>query len=335
MDLGGCRFHLMLKKILLYCLSGIYYSKFAAIILSYPQTETWEFRNFFFIQRKAARIKFLETVKGSSPFDRYILTNAFDFKSERNKMDAYNAREVADAKKFFEQNGSLIFDGNHKELEQQFAVLEHTIYRKNIEYIRMTGTSYFSFWHFRSNAQYSGLTIDSILSVFDNTFPEYFKKSIEGNAFRQLLVAKLNTQKGITAPDFISKDIKGRRIALAAFKNKKYVLLNFWATWCVPCIKEMPLLSGLKEKFSPDLEIISIAYPTSIAEVKNMIAKQKMHWVNIYNDIKLINSYGGMGAIPRLFLIDTSGKIIYDSHKDNDPDLKLLSGLLEKSIGSK
>lgn len=60
-----------------------------------------------------------------------------------------------------------------------------------------------------------------------------------------------------------------------------------------------------------------------------------MNWINIYNDTELINSYGGIGAIPKFYLIDKSGIIIYDNQKDNDADLKILINILEENIISK
>ena len=97
----------------------------------------------------------------------------------------------------------------------------------------------------------------------------------------------------------------------------------------------MPFLSSLREKYSEQLEVISIAYPTNISLVKDQIDKQKMTWTNIYNDITLINSYGGMGAIPKLILIDKSGKIVYHNQKDNDVDLKILVNILEQNLVEK
>ena len=101
------------------------------------------------------------------------------------------------------------------------------------------------------------------------------------------------------------------------------------------CIQAMPFLNSLREKYSEQLEIISIAYPTNISLVKDQITKQKMNWTNIYNDISLINSYGGMGAIPKLILIDKSGKIVYDNREDNDGDLKILVTVLEQNLVAK
>lgn len=318
-------------------LSGFYYSKYAAVNLNYPQSDSTSFRAFFFFDEKPGKIKFLIFAKDSSPFNHYVLNNAYDFKSERDRMDAFSTAEVAEAKKFLERHGNMneIFDGKHKDLEEEFTRLTNNAYKKGIEYIKKTGNSYFSFWYFRSNVHFSGLPTDSILSIFDSTFPGSIKNSTEGHAFRQVLVGKLETQKGNAAAQFTTRDMNGNTVPLSSFKNKKYVLLDFWATWCGPCIKKMPLLGQLRERFSKDLEIISIAYPTTISETKKVIAKQKMSWINIYNDTKLINSYGGMGGIPRLFLIDKTGKIIYDNRKDNDVDLKILVDILEENIKHK
>ena len=316
-------------------LSDFYYSRYAAVIISLPNPESFEYRNLFFLDERPAKIKFLPAAKDSSPLDHYVLTNAYDFKTERDKMKSYDSSAVAEAKKFYEKYKQVVFDGNHKDLQEQFAILDHNVYIKDIEYIKKTGNLYFSFWYFRSNAHYSGLPVDSILSIFDNTFPVSFKKSTEGHAYRQLLLGKLETKKGNFASQFSTTDINGSIVTLSSFKNKKYVLLDFWATWCVPCIKAMPVLSNLHEKFSEELEIISIAYPTNITQVTDVITKQSMKWINIYNDKSLINSYGGMVAIPKLLLIDKSGKIVYDNQEDNDADLKILINLLEQNLVAK
>jgi len=316
-------------------LSDFYYSQYAAIVISLPKSANGVHHNFFFVDEKHAKITFLPAVKDSSPLDQYVLTNAYDFKSERDKLETYAAAEMAEVKTYFEKHEKEIFDGNHKDLQDKFFEMDSRTYLKVIEYIKKTGNSYFSFWYFRSNAHFSGLPIDSILSIFDNTFPTSFKNATEGRAYRQLIVGKLETQKGNTAAQFSTRDINGNVVTLSSFKNKKYVLLDFWATWCVPCIQAMPFLGSLREKYSGELEIISIAYPTSISLVKDQIAKQKMNWTTVYNDINLINSYGGMGAIPKLILIDKSGKIVYHNQKDNDVDLTILVKLLEQNLVTK
>ena len=110
-------------------------------------------------------------------------------------METFAAAEMSEVKAYFEKHEKEIFDGDHKDLQDQFFEMDRRIYIKIIEYIRKTGNSYFSLWYFRSKAHYSGLAIDSLLYIFDNTFPISFKKSIEGHAYRQLLLGKLETKK--------------------------------------------------------------------------------------------------------------------------------------------
>jgi len=68
-------------------LSDFYYSRYAAIVISLPKSANGVHHNFFFVDEKHAKITFLPVVKDSSPLDRYVLTNAYDFRSERDKME--------------------------------------------------------------------------------------------------------------------------------------------------------------------------------------------------------------------------------------------------------
>jgi thiol-disulfide isomerase/thioredoxin len=106
--------------------------------------------------------------------------------------------------------------------------------------------------------------------------------------------------------------------------GKKYILLTFWAPWCVPCIKEIPALKEIHEKYSAqDLEIISVSYDTDYKNYLKVIKKQEMGWTNIFNDVDLITAYGGSQPIPRTYLIDKSGKIIYEGNIDDTADVQL------------
>ena len=74
---------------------------------------------------------------------------------------------------------------------------------------------------------------------------------------------------------------------------------------------------------SKDFKIISISYDSDYKNYLKVIKKQNMVWVNIFNDVDLINSYGGSQPIPRTYLIDKFGKIIYEGNIDDKADLQL------------
>lgn len=86
----------------------------------------------------------------------------------------------------------------------------------------------------------------------------------------------------------------------------------------------MPALKEIYNDYSKKgLAVISIAYPSTYEAFEKDIKKHQMNWINIYNDLDFINSYGGNQAIPRVYLIDKTGKIIYDRQEASD-DTRLI-----------
>lgn len=74
------------------------------------------------------------------------------------------------------------------------------------------------------------------------------------------------------------KDVNGRTLRLADYKGK-VLLVNFWATWCVPCRAEVPDLIKLQRKYGTDLQIIGITYPPEeLSEVREYVEKAKVNY---------------------------------------------------------
>jgi len=120
----------------------------------------------------------------------------------------------------------------------------------------------------------------------------------------------------MTAPAFTKNDINGLSISLADYKGKKYVLLDFWATWCGPCKAFTPHLNEIYAKYAPKgLEVISISHDRNAAEWIAGVKEEKMDkWRNIYTGFdktqnEIARQYG-IEAIPTVILIDMDGKIV-------------------------
>jgi peroxiredoxin len=121
--------------------------------------------------------------------------------------------------------------------------------------------------------------------------------------------------KGKTAaPEFDATDMKERRFKLSDYRGK-YVLLDFWTTWCGPCIGEIPYLKEAHERFKDrrDFAIISLSLDKSINEPREFLKKNELPWVQGYlgdwSKTKVAEQYGVQG-IPALFLVGPDGKII-------------------------
>jgi thiol-disulfide isomerase/thioredoxin len=126
---------------------------------------------------------------------------------------------------------------------------------------------------------------------------------------------KADIKKGQTAaPDFEATDMAGEKFKLSDFHGK-YVLLDFWATWCGPCIGEFPYLKQVHDKFKDrkDFVMTSLSLDKTINEPREFLKKNELPWRQGYlgewSQTKVPEQYGVQG-IPAIFLVSPEGKII-------------------------
>jgi cytochrome c biogenesis protein CcmG/thiol:disulfide interchange protein DsbE len=112
------------------------------------------------------------------------------------------------------------------------------------------------------------------------------------------------------APALQGQDILGKPVNKDNWAGK-VVIVNFWATWCPPCREEIPELLELKKEFKDRLEIVGISEDDDPPESVVRFAKQKgMNYPIVMATQELIDSYGGVAALPTSFLIDTQGRVV-------------------------
>lgn len=123
---------------------------------------------------------------------------------------------------------------------------------------------------------------------------------------------------GDLAPDFTETGINNEQVSLSSYRGKHYVLLDFWASWCGPCLAMLPKVKELYAKYhSKGLEVIGINMDYTPEKWKKAVAKESVtQWNNIFptkiefsNEYPLISKYG-VTTIPALFLIDKNGKLV-------------------------
>ncbi len=127
------------------------------------------------------------------------------------------------------------------------------------------------------------------------------------------LLVSLKLKAGAEFPDFSVNDITGKSLSLDQFKNK-VVLIDFWATWCPPCVEEMPnIVETYKKYHDMGFEIIGISLDQNEKRFLRFIEDNDMTWRQFYDgnggNNELARRYS-IDSIPSTFLLDANGKII-------------------------
>lgn len=114
-----------------------------------------------------------------------------------------------------------------------------------------------------------------------------------------------------TAPNFSRVDLEHRRVDLASYRGK-VVVLNFWATWCAPCITELPRFVAWQQRYGrAGLQIIGVSMDDEEPPVRAAYKKYGLNYPVVLGDEKLGELYGDILGLPVTFVIDRSGKIRY------------------------
>jgi len=111
------------------------------------------------------------------------------------------------------------------------------------------------------------------------------------------------------ATDFTLKNLDGKEISLSDFKGK-VIMLDFWATWCPPCVKAVPELITLHEKYKAEgFEVIGISMDHSVGDARSFVKDKNVPYTVLMSSSKVEKQYGVIN-IPVTFLIDRSGKVV-------------------------
>jgi thiol-disulfide isomerase/thioredoxin len=112
------------------------------------------------------------------------------------------------------------------------------------------------------------------------------------------------------APEFKLKDLAGKDVTLEAARGK-VVLLNFWATWCGPCREEIPELVVLQNRYKDRLQIIGLVVDDDDEkEIHKVIDSEGINYPVALADSETRFAYGGIAALPTVFVINTEGRVV-------------------------
>ncbi len=183
------------------------------------------------------------------------------------------------------------------------------------EFYNKYPTSYTTAYYLRFDVR--NLTTDS-LKMFYDRFPAKLKQSSYGKTIAAELEKRKIGVPGTMANDFAATEVNGEKISLADYRGK-YVLLDFWASWCLPCRKESPHLKELYAKYKPKgFEVIGIASDDGHEDKwRDAIMQDQVGiWKHVLNGFDRTENKKGIGdsfnisELPTQILIDPNGTII-------------------------
>lgn len=186
--------------------------------------------------------------------------------------------------------------------------------------------------------------------AFDNLSPR-LKASERGIRMAEKLKYFKRSMVGSVAPQFTYDELRGQTIRLADFQNQKYILLDFWASWCAPCLEDQEHLKNIYDKYkSRGLEIISVSQDTDGERWKKAIDKQQIGgWKHIRvttencstnepnaggtaHSVKKIQKEYYVSGIPHYVLIDKNGVIVGKWKGSGELNMQQLDALLAESL---
>jgi thiol-disulfide isomerase/thioredoxin len=198
-----------------------------------------------------------------------------------------------------------------------------------LEYLQMHPRSFVGFWIF-----YGRISLtrpennDSYLKVLIS-LDTSIRYTASGKEFLQLLQREHSILVGKTFPQFILKGINNKT-AIVNYKGNSFTLIDYWATWCGPCLRATPALKTIYDKYkSKKFNIISISvdYTKDLPKLKKYIDSLQMIWTHYWDENRRISTDYKIFLFPTYFLLNNKGEIIARSNR-----LKPILEIIEKKL---
>ena len=183
----------------------------------------------------------------------------------------------------------------------------------NLDYVRThpdNDVSLFLLW--QTDISIAGPYLDSLTSnvtkgILAPIYTDLTRRYAQAQAYAK---AKEAVSEGNTAPDFTLSDLAGNPFTLSSLRGK-YVVLDFWGSWCGWCIKGIPDMKKMYERYKSRLEVVGIACRDTDEKWRKAVDQYQLPWVNVINSDSLdVAALYAVTGYPTKYIIDPEGKIL-------------------------
>lgn len=235
------------------------------------------------------------------------------FKDLQKELDAaYEAKDQAKRKALMESEEGKAFAAAEKEFFDTVSASYNQLYKDNKD----------TWW-----GPFAMLNTMNYFSNENKAQWDMFSDAAKNSFYGKILGEQINPKgfKGETLPQFDLQQADGKKVAMSsAVKGKKYYLVDFWASWCNPCRKEIPNLKHQYELYKDKgFQIVSVSIDKNEAAWKKALNEEKLPWPNGLDRAGIANAYK-VQFIPAIFLVDGStGKCIAENIRGEELATKL------------
>lgn len=138
---------------------------------------------------------------------------------------------------------------------------------------------------------------------------------------------------GGATPELVGRDLDGRQLRLDGFRDRT-VLVNFWATWCAPCVVEMPSLQRLRDRLaSQGFEVLAVNYQENAARIRPFVERLGLAFPVVRDHDGSLAAEWGVRVFPTSFVVGPDGRIALAVVGEIDWDDPAVATRVQKVIG--
>lgn len=275
--------------------------------------------HYFYIDKGVANVSFALNAVDEAVVSGFPINDAWRIFEKENKGTTDSLLSA--------MNVYYRLNDNHEDSELILAAedvvdsLQKVYTAAEVKYIETHPESYLSL-SFLTQEMAHGMQVEQAMPLFTQLHASV-KQTVLGKNVNKELTAAAKFAIGKQAPDFIQVDTSGHAVSLASFKGK-YVLVDFWASWCKPCRLENPnVLKAFDQYKHNNFSILGVSLDMNEKNWKEAIHTDQLAWTQVIDKGNKVSRQYNITSIPSNFLLNKEGRIIAKNLRGEDLEKKL------------